>query len=107
MLFNINHHIYAATRLRGGFGVFYSSKDLNYLNVETQDDIEKKCNYIAPNTFRDKDINNYPVNYAFYVVDDNGKKKAALLRSKYTGATNHTPDRAGNFLSHTIVFEDS
>lgn len=107
MIFNINHYIYAATRQRGGFGVFYSSKNLYYLNGESLNEIEKKSNYIAPSTFREEKIENYPVNYAYYVVEDNGRKKAALLRSKYTGATNHTPDRAGNFLSHTIIFEDS
>ena len=107
MTFDINHNIYAATLRRGGFGVFYSSKNLAYLNGETQNEIEKKSNYTAPNSFRDEDIENYPVNFASYFVDDNGKQKSALLRSKYTGATNHTPDRAGNFLAHTIIFENA
>ena len=51
-------------------------------------------------------VSKYPVNYAYFIIEIESIKKTALLYSKYTGATNHTPDRQGNFLSHSIVFED-
>lgn len=103
MTFNINHHIYAATQRCGGFGVFYQSRDLAELTGKMMDTINKNANYNVSDVLR----NNPPINFAFYSIDDQGTKTAALLRSKYTGAANHTPERAGNFLTHTVVFDNT
>ena len=102
MMFNICNHIYAATRRRGGFGVFYQSRDLENMTEANKSLINKNGSYQETNVLQE----NPPVNYAYYVIDDRGKKRAALLRSIYTGATNHTPDRMGNYLTHTVVFDN-
>lgn len=107
MKYSISHHIYAATRRNGGFGVFYQSPTLSHLDDSNRDVLKKNSAYSAPVAFPNStELSQFPVNWAYYTIEDNGEKKTALLFSKYTGATNHTPDRQGNFLSHTIIFND-
>jgi hypothetical protein len=107
MKYHISHQIYAATRKNGGFGVFYQSPTLSQLEDSNREIIKKNSTYSAPVAIPNgTDLSLFPINFAYYIIEDNGTRKTALLFSRYTGATNHTPDRQGNFLSHTIVFED-
>ena len=102
MTFNISNHIYAATRQRGGFGVFYQSSNLSDMTEVNKNMVNRNGNYQAPDALKE----NPPINYAYYLIDDHGLRRAVLLRSCYTGATNHTPDRMGNYLTHTVVFDN-
>lgn len=107
MKYYISHQIYAATRKNGGFGVFYQSPTQSQLEDSNREIIKKNSTYSAPVALPNStDLSVFPVNLAYYTIEDNGTRKTALLFSRYTGATNHTPDRQGNFLSHTIIFED-
>lgn len=106
MDFSISHQIYAATRKNGGFGVFFQSPCLFQLDDSNKEIIKKNSAYSAPLAFSNStDVGLYPVNYAYYTIENDGFKRSALLFSKYTGATNHTPDRHGNFLSHSVLFD--
>lgn len=106
MKYSISHQIYAATRRYRGFGIFYQSPTLSHLDDSNREVIKRNSVYCTPvDLSKSTDLSQFPFNLAYYNVEDKGTKKTALLFSKYTGATNHTPDRQGNFLSHTIIFE--
>lgn len=107
MTFKINHQLYAATQRTGGFGVFYQSDGISRLESSEEEIIRRNAAYTPPFSLNDTNLSLYPVNYAFYHIDAKNGRKAVLLFSRYTGATNHTPDRQGNFLTHTIVFDDA
>lgn len=104
---NIYHQIYAATCKNRGFGVFYQSPEMSRMEEDTINVIRKNATYKEPYLFNSNtDIDKYPINYECYFVSNTGKARSVLAFSKYTGSTNHTPDRRGNFITHTVVFDD-
>lgn len=89
----------------GGFGTFFSSNDLN---LEDLKEIEKFASYSPAYDFPHNPSNDeikdlFPINYSYYRFKNSNK--IAVLHSKYTGRCNHTPDRFGNFISHSIILD--
>jgi hypothetical protein len=77
------------------------------MEEDTINVIRKNATYKEPYLFNSNtDIDKYPVNYECYFVSNAGSARSVLAFSKYTGSTNHTPDRRGNFITHTVVFDD-
>lgn len=104
---NICHQIYAATCKNRGFGVFYQSPEISRMDEDAISAIKRNAVYKEPYLLDSKtEVEGYPINYEYYVVSDAGSVKNVLAFSKYTGATNHSPNRGGNFITHTIVFDD-
>lgn len=105
---NIHHQIYAATCKNRGFGVFYQSPGLSLMGEDTLNVIKKNATYKEPYLLNSNtEVDRYPVNYEYYYVPKVGGVRSVLAFSKYTGATNHTPDRKGNFITHSVVFDGS
>lgn len=103
----ILHHIYAATCKSRGFGVFYQSPGMSHIEEDALNVIKRNATYKEPYLLNSNtDVEKYPINHEYYLVTDAGKTRSVLASSKYTGATNHTPDRRGNFITHTVVFDD-
>lgn len=107
MNINIHNLFYGATIKKGGFGTFFSSL---VLKLEDLKEIEKIVSYAPPYDLpqspSNEEIENlFPINCAYYRFKTSNN--IAVFRSKYTGSCNHTPDRFGNFISHSIIFENN
>jgi hypothetical protein len=107
MKIKIYNHIYATSTKIGGFGSFFSSSDLH---LEIIKEIEKFVSYSPANDLpqnpKNEEIEDlFPINYSYYKLKNSNK--IAVFKSKYTGRCNHTPDRFGNFISHSIIFENN
>jgi hypothetical protein len=103
----INNHIYTTSIKIGGFGTFFYSIDISLEDVK---EIEKFVSYSPANDLpqnpTNEEIENlFPINYSYNKLKNSNK--IAVFKSKYTGRCNHTPDRFGNFISHSIIFENN
>lgn len=106
MEFHLSHQICAATNKCGGFGIFYQSQDPSL--SEAKQSIARNGTYNPPSFEGSVEVKDYPINFAHYTVEDSEhRQRPVLLFSKYTGATNHTPDRPGNYITHSVVFSES
>jgi hypothetical protein len=77
------------------------------MGEDSINEIKKNATYKEPYLLSSNtEVGKYPINHEYYLVFDADKTRSVLAFSKYTGATNHTPDRRGNFITHTIVFDD-
>jgi hypothetical protein len=103
----IAHHYYTASKKYGGFNTFFATNNLESNEVT---ELESNCNYYPPiklslNIITELDIKELPI--ANIYSDLTGTDKKVLRNIVYTGTSNHTPDRHGNFLSHSVVFSDN
>jgi hypothetical protein len=106
MKIEIYNHIFATSIKVGEFGTFYSS---GALNLDLIKEIEKFVSYSPANDLPQNPTNEeieklFPINYSYYKLKN--AHKIVVFKSKYTGRCNHTPDRFGNFISHSIIFEN-
>ncbi|MBC8755992.1 hypothetical protein H2O64_15040 [Kordia sp. YSTF-M3] len=98
---------HTASKHKNGFFVFDASPELSRDEI---DEIEKLGTYHTISNIDNSSIehtqNNYPENISYYKLKTKPCRKIFIC-SNYTGRTNHTPDRFGNFFSHGIIFEAS
>ena len=97
-----------ASIYKGGFFIFDSSPSLT---KDELSEIERIGSYeVFDNNFGNLDEEMikevYPICIAYYSLKSFPNRKI-LIRSNYTGATNHTPDRPGNFFTHAVIFESN
>jgi len=108
MSYVIGEHYYTASKYKNGF---YTLDNSAFLNSKEIEDLEKFGIYKAPpglnsNPNDDEIKSLFPVNFSFYKLPA-PSNKFVYLRSEYTGRTNHTPDRYGNYFSHSVILKDT
>lgn len=103
----VGEHYYTTSKFRNGLHTLDNSK---FLSTDEVDSLEKSGVYQTAsglnNNPTDEEIEtNFPVNIAFYKLP-NQPNRFVYLHSNYTGRANHTPDRFGNFFSHSVILKD-
>ena len=103
----VGEHYYTTSKFKNGLHTLDNSK---FLSADEVDSLEKsgvyQTAYGLNNNPTDEEIEtNFPVNIAFYKLP-NQPNRFVYLHSKYTGRANHTPDRFGNFFSHSVILKD-
>ena len=106
MTLRFYEHYFTASRMRGGFFTLDRSAGLS---PEEVDELEKKGEYNPPLRLpgepSEDDIRRlFPECVAYYRLRSSGRY--AFLHSVYTGRTNHTPNRFGNFFSHSLILQE-
>lgn len=96
-------HYYTASIQTNGFGVLDHAKDLEFEELE---ELQERGEYtvasgLSVDTHSGIDLNKHPENKAFFRLEKSNRY--VFLNSVYTGYLNHTPDRPGNFFSHSYV----
>lgn len=98
---------YTASKLKSGFGFFDYSLSLR---EDELTEIEKYGEYRSilkiDNPTKEEIQELYPINIVFYRLRANSNS-TVLMYSNYTGRTNHTPDRFGNFFTHSLIIESN
>lgn len=101
----IQETYYAASILKGGFEFIDHSFDLTKEELkEIQQFGEYSTVFYLDNPSEVQIKNLYPTNKAWLRLRCS-PEKIVLLNSVYTGNVNHTPNRPGNFFTHTIVID--
>lgn len=97
---------HTASIQKNGFFIFDASRELS---KEELNEIERIGTYqsfendlIQPTLNEIKEF--FPTCLAYHRLKSNPNRKV-LFYSNYTGQVNHTPDRYGNFFTHTVIFE--
>ena len=103
----IGEHYYTTSKFKNGL---HTIDRTLFLTTEEVSTLEKFGTYQPPVLFdansTDEGIrSDFPVNFAFYKLPA-PSNRFVYLHSKYTGRANHTPDRFGNFFSHSIVLKE-
>lgn len=103
--FSVRHHYYTTSRKQMGIGSFAFS---SVISKEECKELEQNATYTSPlklpkNPTQEEIEILFPICYTYYRLKSSGK--LVLSHSKYTGRTNHTPDRFGNFITHSILFD--
>ena len=103
----IGEHYYTTSKFKNGLFTLDQAK---FLNADEVDALEKSGVYQTAsglnNNPTDEEINSdFPITFAFYKLPSSGR--FVYLRSQYTGRANHTPDRFGNFFSHSVILKES
>lgn len=103
----IGEHYYTTSKFKNGLHTLDHSK---FLNTDEVDALEKSGVYktaseLNHNPTEQEIKNEFPINTAFYRLPTSGR--FVYLRSQYTGTANHTPDRHGNFFSHSVILKDN
>jgi len=103
--FSVGHHYYTTSRKQMGIGSFAFS---SVISKEECKELEQNATYTSPlklpkNPTQVEIEILFPICYMYYRLKSSGK--LVLSHSKYTGRTNHTPDRFGNFITHSILFD--
>jgi len=102
----VGEHYYTTSKFKNGlFTIDHSA----FLTPEEVNNLERSGVYQAPAHLNanpsDQEIEvDFPVNFALYKLPA-PSNKFVYLHSKYTGRANHTPDRFGNFFSHSIILK--
>jgi hypothetical protein len=104
----VGEHYYTTSKFKNGLHTLDNSK---FLSADEVDSLEKLGVYQTAsglnNNPTDAEIeNNFPVNIAFFKLPVQ-PNRFVYLHSKYTGRANHTPDRFGNFFSHSVILKDA
>lgn len=102
MIIKFDQHYYTASIKKGGFYTLDSSPGLSSQDIA---EIEEQILYEPPSNLPSMPGNDeiemlFPTNVAFYKL---ASGRYAYSHVAYTGATNHTPNRFGNFFAHTLV----
>lgn len=103
----IGEHYYTTSKFKNGLFTLDQAK---FLNADEVDALEKSGVYQTAsglnNNPTDEEIkSDFPITLAFYKLPSSGR--FVYLRSQYTGRANHTPDRFGNFFSHSVILKES
>jgi len=106
--YKIGEHYYTASKYKNGFYTLDSSE---FLNKEELEELVKSGAYktasgLSENPTEEEIRTLFPVNISFYKLPAPSNKYVYLM-STYTGRTNHTPDRFGNFFSHSVILKES
>lgn len=96
-------HYFTSSKYKGGFFTLDNSPDLRKEEIV---ELEKKGLYNPaiklPSSPSESEIEQlFPVNQSFFRLKSSGRY--VFLHSKYTGKTNHSIDRYGNFFSHSLI----
>lgn len=106
--YTIGEHYYTASKFKNGLHTLDNSK---FLTADEINSLEKLGVYqtasgLNNNPTEEEIEKDFPVNIAFYRLPTQ-PNRFVYLHSQYTGRANHTPDRFGNFFTHSIILKDS
>lgn len=101
----IGDHYFTASQHRNGFFAIDHSP---FLSKEEIVQLDATCLYSPPSALpgapSDEVIaSSFPIALCFYRL---ASGKYVYLHAAYTGRTNHSPDRYGNFFAHSIILKD-
>jgi len=101
----VGDHYYTASRHRNGFFAIDHSP---FLQKEEVVQLDASCSYSPPSGLprapSDEEIaSSFPVALCFYRL---ASGKYVYVHAAYTGRSNHSPDRYGNFFAHSIILKD-
>jgi hypothetical protein len=101
----VGEHYYTASRHRNGF---FAIDYAPILSKEDVDQLDAVCLYAPPIGLparpSDEEIkSSFPIGHYFYKL---ASGRYAYTHAVYTGRSNHTPDRFGNFFAHTVVLKE-
>lgn len=102
----IDQHYYTSSSTMGGLSTLDSSNGLSQAEISH---LENHIIYTPPigllSVSEKSDIERlFPKNISFFRLKNN---RFVYLHSTYTGRSNHTPNRFGNFFSHSIILEEN
>ena len=103
---NFKEHYFTSSKYKGGFFTLDNSQDLRKEEIV---ELEKKGLYNPaiklPSSPTEGEIETlFPENIAFFRLKSSGR--FVFLHSKYTGKTNHSVDRFGNFFTHSLILSE-
>lgn len=98
---------YTASIHKGGFDFLDHSPQLS---MEELKELQKNGNYsiiLNSNQPTTEEIEELcPINVAYFNLKSN-PNRSVLISSRYIGRSNHTPDRYGNYFTHSIIIESN
>lgn len=102
-----SRHFFTASRRKGGFYTFAQTQDLDEDFLQSKIISRSLLSYSKPSNMEEpknqEDLVNYPVSHRFYVIE--GARFFSTIH--YTGRSNHTPNRFGNYFADTIIANNS
>lgn len=103
----VGEHYYTTSKFKNGLHTLDNTKFLSPDEVDSlgKSGVYERASELNKNPTDEEIENNFPVNIAFYKLP-NQPNRFVYLHSKYTGRANHTPDRFGNFFSHSVILKD-
>jgi hypothetical protein len=105
--YNIGEHYYTASKFKNGFDTLDYSKFLSTDEVRliSQLALYKAADGLSNSPSQEEINEKFPVNIAFIRLPT-VPNRFVYLHSNYTGKANHTPDRDGNYFSHSVILKD-
>jgi len=105
--YKIGEHFYTASKLKNGFDTLDYSDFLSTdeVRIISQLALYKAADGLSNSPTQEEIQEIFPVNIAFYKIPI-APNRYVYLHSNYTGKANHTPDRDGNYFSHSVILKD-
>lgn len=106
--YKIGEYYYTASKFKNGFDTLDYSKFLSNdeVRIISQLALYKAADGLSNSPTQEEIQEKFPINIAFIKLPT-APHRFVYLHSNYTGKANHTPDRDGNYFSHSVILKDT